>query len=319
METARRDGPDVITVGESMTLLLADGPTPLERAERLELGVAGAESNVAIGLSRLGHRTEYFGRLGDDVFGRRIRQELRGEGIDVTGLILDPEHPTGLLFRDAPAARPISVVYRRSDSAACFLRTTDVPDDRIRQARLLHLTGITAALSPSSFDALVHAAEVAREAGVTVSFDPNVRARLAGPEAWQRIADTFGRLADVVFTGADEAETIAPGTDPVDYYQSRGASTVIIKDGEHGSVEISDGERRQGAIHPVTSVDTVGAGDAFNVGWISAWLRGADAPTRLREAAVVAALVVAERGDTPGLPDAATRDRVLAAESDIDR
>jgi len=316
-----------VTFGEPMVLLLATDDLPLPIAQRFDYALAGAESNLATGLARLEHRVAYFGRVGADSFGERIRQTLRAEGIDVSGLIDDPQRPTGLLIRDSPQGRPITVEYRRSGSAATALAPDNLPTAVLQDTRLLHVTGITAALSESALAATERAMATAKEAGATVSFDPNIRLRLADPSRWQVIVKQLAAYADIVFTGRDEAELISPGVDPGQWYTDLGATNVIVKDGGQGSYEYlpGSGEVVHAGIRTVPQVDPVGAGDAFNAGWISAWLDGADAPTRedsearLRTGAVVASMVVAVRGDCSGLPTRQLLDQVLAGGADIIR
>ena len=314
---------DVVTFGEAMVLMLAAAGTPLAQARQFDALVAGAESNLAIGLARLGHRVAYFGRVGADVFGGRIRQDLRAEGIDVTELVSDASLPTGMILRDGTPGVPISVVYRRAGSAATALRAADVPVELVRRARVLHVTGITAALSASAYAATVAAMEVARAAGVTVSFDPNVRLQLAPAERWREIVDDLARRCDLVLTGSDEALLFCDETEPHRWFADRGATTVVVKHGAAGATEHDVSGPERPGVHqparPVSAVDPVGAGDAFNAAWLSGWLRGLPAQDRLREAAAVASLVVATRGDTVGLPDAAGRDRLVADRVDVDR
>lgn len=315
--------PEVVTGGEAMVLLLADGDLPLGAARHFEALVAGAESNVAIGLSRLGHRVAYFGRVGDDAFGGRIRRELRGEGVDVSALRTDPDRPTGLLFRDTVVGSPLTVHYRRTGSAATAMTPQDVPRALVAGARLLHVTGITAALSDGAFETTLGAMRIARQAGVTVSLDPNLRLRLASAERWAEIVDALARHCDIVLTGADEASVFTAGTDTVEWLAGRGVSIVVLKLGPAGAVEHDLRSRSVGlAREPargVPLVDPVGAGDAFDAGWLSAWLRGLGPQERLREACAVASLVVATRGDSTGLPTADVRDRVLAEGADVER
>ena len=313
---------EVVTGGEAMGLLLASEDVPLRSATRFEALVAGAESNLAIGLARLGHRVAYFGRVGADVFGDRIRRELRGEGVDVAHLLTDPERPTGLLFRDSVRASPITVLYRRAGSPATASSPDDLPRALIEAAQVLHVTGITAALSATAYEATLESVRLARAAGVRVTFDPNVRLRLATPSRWAEIVDALARHSDVVLTGTEEAEVFCPGIDPVSWFGERGVDTVVLKQGADGATEHAPGSAvepvHQGA-RAVPLVDPVGAGDAFDAGWISGWLRGLTAGERLREACAVASLVVASRGDSSGLPDRDTRDRVLAEGADVER
>lgn len=310
--------PELATVGEVMGLLLAPDHLPLDRATTMQASYAGAEATVAVGLARLGHRVHLTARLGDDGFGRRIRRELRGEGVDIASISEDPDRPTGLLLRDATANRPVSVEYRRAGSAASALSPDDLDPTAIGSARVLHLTGITGALSASAFDTVVRAAEVARTAGVTVCLDPNVRRRLASPARWAEILERLAPLADIVLTGADDAAVVTTD-DPAAWFLDRGAHTVVVKDGARGSWESGpDGYHRQPAFD-VVAADPVGAGDAFAAGWLSAYLSGGAPAERLRTGAAVAACAVAVTGDVTGLPDARTLDAILHQHADVAR
>ena len=318
---------DLVTFGEPMVLMLASADLPLPVAQGFDLGVASAETNLAIGIARLGHRVGYFARVGVDSFGDRIRRELQSEGIDTDALINDPDRPTGLLIRDSPQAAPITVEYRRAGSAATALSPDDLPQDLLGSTRWLHVTGITAVLSESSLAATVRAMELAAEAGATVSLDPNVRLRLADQDHWQQVIDRLAQHAKIIFTGRDEAELISPGVVPERWYADHGAEIVVVKDGGNGSTEHHPvtGQVVRGGIRTVPTVDPVGAGDAFNAGWISSWLDGttgaaaADAERRLRTGAVVASMVVATRGDTSGLPHRPTLEQVLGGGTDVIR
>lgn len=307
---------EVVTLGEVLTLFLAKGTTPLGQAVGFERSLAGAEANVAVGLARLGHSVAFVGRVGADPFGAQIKRSLRGEGIDVSGLSVDSARTTGLIVRDAPAGRPVTVSYYRSGSAGSALSPADVDADAIRRARVLHITGITAALSPSTHAALLTAASVAREAGVPVSFDPNLRMRLAPVEEWSSVVQTFAPFANTVLVGADELELL--GLTP-HWFLGLGAQLIVVKDGARGAM-VTDGKVTESVpARAVPTIDAVGAGDAFAAGWLSATLRGRPLAQRLHEAAVVASCAVAARGDLSGLPDAATRDRLCGDHADVDR
>ncbi|WP_156253450.1 sugar kinase [Pseudactinotalea terrae] len=325
---------EVVTVGEVMALLLAPAGVPLGEGVQYEQQHAGAESNVAVGLARLGHRVAFVSRLGDDRLGRRILRDLRGEGVDVSAVALDADLPTGLILRDA-LGHGIAVDYHRAGSAATRLEPASLPLEAIRNARVLHLTGITAAISESARACVLAAATAAREAGVAVTVDPNVRMRLATADRWRAIVEELTDLADVLLIGADDAASV--GIDaPIAWAHERGVATVVLKDGARGATESqlssplrtdapgrhggeSAGVWRQPALTVPHVVDPVGAGDAFAAGWLSAWLRGLDPDRRLAEAAAVAACVVGTRGDVPGLPDPATRDRLLAGSQEVAR
>jgi len=295
----------VVTLGEVMALLLAEDDLPLGTADRFSFAVAGAEATTAVTLARLGITTSYLGLLGADAIGHQVARELRGHGVDLSGVRMVAGERTAVLIRDTPRDRPISVQYHRGGSAASGLACTDVPEETVAGAAVLHLTGITAAISETARQAVLHAAHTARRAGVTVTFDPNVRASLAPAARWRELIDELARLADVVLVGKDEAAWLFDG-DPADWFLERGASRVVVKDGAAGAWE-TDGLRTW--LQPariVGAVDPVGAGDAFAGGWIAGWLAGDSPGDRLAVATTVASMCVSARGDLAGLPDLRT-------------
>ncbi|SDJ77813.1 2-dehydro-3-deoxygluconokinase [Nonomuraea maritima] len=291
----------VVVCGEAMLLMLAEPGIPLERATAFRRSVAGAESNVAAGLARLGHDARWIGRLGADPAGRSVLAMLRADGIDTRHAVVDPDAPTGLLVRDSHPSRAIDVQYYRAGSAASRLAPDELSPEMLDGARVVHVTGITPMLSDSAHRATLRLFDLAREVGALVSFDPNIRLKLGAPEQWrERVAPLLGR-ADVVLAGEDELELL--GVDPA----ALGGPAVVKRRDKSATL----GELRQEAF-PVPMVDPVGAGDAFAAGFLSGLLRGEPYEICLREAAAVAALVVQCVGDTEGLPDRAGLDRALA-------
>ncbi|MFI5910090.1 sugar kinase [Dactylosporangium sp. NPDC051541] len=315
---------DVLTAGEAMALLLAEDAVPLGRAERFARSVAGSESNVAIGLARLGHTVAFCGRVGADAAGGWVRDTLRAEGVDVTALHTDPRRPTGLLLRDRPAGgRPVSVAYYRTGSAATALAPADVDEARVATARMVFVSGITAMLSPSAADFTDRLIAAASAAGVPVAFDPNVRLRLAAAEDWRRMYARFAGRMDTLLLSGEELRRLglAPDarTDPAGLLSGR-TTTVVVTHGAAGATATTAAGTVHAAASPVSALDPVGAGDAFTAGWLSARLRGLPPADALREAAAVAALVVAVPTDIAGLPTPAERDRLLSTGGDdVDR
>src|SRR6202035_779265 len=193
---------EVLTCGETMAVLR--GPGPLRLGGSLELSVAGAESNVAIGLARLGHQAGWVGRVGADEPGELVQRTLRAEGVDVSGVTTDPSRTTGLMLGERRIGDLVRVTYYRSGSAGSRLSPADILPRIGEGVRLLHLTGITAALSDTARQCVTDAAARAREAGVAVSVDVNYRARLWTPaEARATLLPLTGQ-ADIVFASADE-------------------------------------------------------------------------------------------------------------------
>lgn len=296
--------PYVLTIGESMGLLRQQQPGRLVTQRALEFGFGGAESNVAIGLSRLGIDAVWCGRLGDDSVGELIERELRAEGVQ-PWVIRDPDAPTGLMLKERPTSGTSKVVYYRKHSAGSRLAPTDVPDALIEQAALVHVTGITPALSESASEATESTLRRARAAGVLTSIDLNYRAAL-----WNRV-DAAARLtelvalADIVFAGDDEA-AILLGHRPVPELaaglRALGPQEAVIKLGERGCFASAGEQTLERAAVPVTAVDTVGAGDAFVAGYLAERLAGSSLPLRLETAVTAGAFACLTAGDWEGLP-----------------
>ncbi|MFJ6695517.1 sugar kinase [Streptomyces sp. NPDC091272] len=304
--------PEVVVCGEAMLLMLAEPGIPLERAVAYRRSVAGAESNVAAGLARLGHPVRWLGRVGDDPAGRAVLAQLRAEGIDTSYAAVDPEAPTGLLLRDSHPARGIDVQYYRSGSAASRLSAEELTAAMLEGARILHVTGITPMLSDSAHRATLRLFDLAEAAGVRISFDPNVRLKLGGPERWRAVVAPLLARADVVLAGEDELEVLGIRGGAAEVLAS-GPGTVVVKhrDKSAGCLRTDGSWSHRAFSVPVT--DPVGAGDAFAAGFLSGLLRRAPYETCLREAAAVAALVVQCATDTDGLPDRRDLDRALAS------
>ncbi|WP_158373758.1 sugar kinase [Cellulosimicrobium cellulans] len=311
-------GPDLVTLGEALVALVATDGVPLLHAARYDRWVVGAESNVAVGVARLGHRVAFCGRVGDDTSGEVVRRFLRGEGVDDAAVRTTPGRATGLIVRDAPSGRPVDLVYHRTAAAGSALSPGDVPLAVVRSARATHLTGISAMLGDGPCAAVQSAAHAARGAGRYVTLDPNVRRRLGPPAAWRSALEPLVGLADAVLVGDEELAVLGGGCG-IGWFLDRGAPLVVVKRGAAGATATDGTTTWTVPARPVPLVDPVGAGDAFAAGWISAWLRGKDVEDGLREGAAVAACVVATRGDVDGLPTAAERDHVLADGTDVRR
>jgi 2-dehydro-3-deoxygluconokinase len=297
---------DVVTFGEVMAMFVAEEPGPLERVARFRRALAGAECNVATGLARLGHRVGWVGRVGDDPFGRFALAELAAAGVDTTAVALDSDAPTGFQLKSRADGGDPEVVYFRRNSAGSRLAPSPATDEYVAGARHLHVTGIPLALSASTRDFAFRAVDVARAAGATVSFDPNLRPTLwASPEEMVRVVDDMATRADWVLPGLTEGRLLTGRSDAdgvAAYYLEQGASCVVIKNGAAGASAHTAEGRIDQPVFPVRVVDTVGAGDGFAAGLISASLDGLDLPERLRRAAAVGALATTSPGDKDGLP-----------------
>lgn len=310
---------DVVTIGEAMAMFTAQQSGPLADAGSYVRRLAGAELNVAIGLARLGFGVSYVTRVGADAFGEYIRRAIAGEGICTERVITDPRFPSGfqLKARTDDGSDP-RVEYFRRGSAASTLSTADYDAGFFTAGRHLHLSGVAAAVS-DSLRALCHAAlDGMKQAGRTVSFDTNLRPSL-WPDAQTMVAEVnaLACKADWVLPGIAEGEILTGRREPehiADFYLARGVDTVVIKLGPAGAYyKTARGEQGTAAPFPVARVvDTVGAGDSFAVGVISALLEGQPLARAARRGNLLGSLAVQVAGDSEGLPDRSTLDRLLA-------
>ncbi|WP_154794821.1 sugar kinase [Occultella kanbiaonis] len=297
----------LLTFGETMGRLDAEGIGLLDGGRPLSLKLAGAESNVAIAAARLGADVTWVGRVGPDGVGDLIERRLRAEGVSTRALRDDAF--TGLMISSRRTSAGVRVDYHRAGSAGSRLRPSDLPQELIAGAGVLHVTGITPALSAGAREATFYAVDVARAAGVLVSVDVNHRAKLwSAQEAAPVLRDLVAR-ADLVFAGPEEARLVldAPNdaADPLTLARAvagLGPTAVIIKDGPRGAVAIVDGAEHVAPPVPVHAVDPVGAGDAFVGGYLADLLDGADPATCLTTAGRTGAYAVTVPGDCEHLP-----------------
>ena len=296
----------MVTLGECMVLFLAEQAGPLREALTFRKHIGGAEANVAIGVCRLGHSAGWISRVGDDDLGRAILFRLRGEGVDVSRAMTDPLAPTGVMIRERREVGPIQVAYYRRGSAASQLSPSDLDEAYIRQAKVLHLTGITPALSESCRAVVFAAAEVARAAGVPVVLDPNLRLKLWSAEEARATLRDLSRLADVLLPGSDEAELLSGEADPEAAARALlalGPRLVVVKVGGSGCVAVTDsGVTLAAGVSLPRVVDPVGAGDAFAAGFHVGQLREMDLAQILWLANRCGALAMTVPGDIEGFP-----------------
>jgi 2-dehydro-3-deoxygluconokinase len=298
-----RDQRRVITAGETMALVVPSSPGRLRHATSLSLSIGGAESNVAIGLARLGIPATWISVLGDDELGELVLHRLRAEGVDTTSVGRASDRPTGLYLREEVAGR-LRVYYYRAGSAAATLAPGAFDASILNGAAFLHLTGITGALSPECAEFLPWAAAAARDAGVRVSYDVNYRSRLWPPSAARAATEALLPLVDLLFVGDEEATALwGRHTDAaLDHLSGLGPQEVVLKLGAQGCTAVVDGERLTSAGFAARQLDPIGAGDAFAAGYLAATLWGWAPEKRLLTANAMGALCVQSLGDYEGLP-----------------
>ncbi|SEI46956.1 dehydrogluconokinase [Azotobacter beijerinckii] len=298
---------DILCFGETMAMFVAEESGDLARVEHFGKRIAGADSNVAIGLSRLGFKVAWLSRVGDDSLGRFVLDSLTREGLDCRHVQVDPAHPTGFQMksRETDGSDP-KVEYFRRGSAASHLSIADLVPDLLK-ARHLHATGIPPALSESCRALSRELMECMRSAGRSLSFDPNLRPSL-WPSQARMIAEIndLAALAHWVLPGLEEGRLLTGYDSPADvaaFYLERGAEAVVIKLGPEGAYyRTADSEGRINGVPVAQVVDTVGAGDAFAVGVVSALLEGRSLPQALKRGNALGSRAVQHIGDMEGLP-----------------
>jgi 2-dehydro-3-deoxygluconokinase len=316
-------GHDLVGLGEVMLRLAAAPPQRLEQASSLDVRIGGAEANVAAACARLGLRTAFISAVpAEHAWGDRTVRELTGYGVDCAGVLRRPASRMGLYFLDYGAApRPVRVLYDRRDSALSQLTPDEVDWNLVRRARLVHLSGVTAALGENLRDVLRRALDEAASAGVPVSFDVNYRSRLWTPEeAREFLQEVLPRLR-YLFVGSDDAAAVLDLTGSPDDVLQRLRSlapraVIALTLGEAGSAVLTEGAAvlRPSRLYAVSVVDRVGAGDAYAAGFLWATLTGRTAQQAVDAATALAALKCTVWGDVP-LVTRAELDELLASDS----
>ncbi|TDW30792.1 sugar kinase [Cryobacterium psychrophilum] len=297
-------GVDVLTLGETMVSLRTG--TALRLGGTLEMTMAGAESNVAIGLARLGHSVRWAGRVGVDEVGTFILRCLRAESVLVDTVTLDPDRPTGLMLAERRINDLSRVSYYRVGSAGSALCPADAAASLTPVPRVLHVTGITPALSDTAAAAVREAVRLAKAAGALVSVDVNYRAKLWTEKIARPVLSALARSADLVIASDDELALFVD--DPLDEaaacaeLATFGVRQLVIKRGAHGASVWHDGQVEHAPAISVSVRDTIGAGDAFTAGYLSAILDGLSPVEALRRGTVTGAFAVATVGDWEGAP-----------------
>jgi 2-dehydro-3-deoxygluconokinase len=294
----------ILTLGETMGLAVTACGEPLQHASTARFAVAGAESTVAIGVRRLGVESCWVGVVGADGLGERIRRELRAEGVDVRFVRTDPDATTGFMLRELRTGELTRVTYYRAGSAGSRLSVRDIEAAFAElHPSVVHVTGITPALSDDASAAFLAAIELARSIGAAVSLDVNHRPSLPGCADAMKIVQ--GVVPDVLFVGDDELYVLTDETDPVAAVAALAAGgipEIVVKRGRYGAIARIDGVDTAIDAFPVRVIDVVGAGDGFVAGYLAARAEGRSADERLRWATICAAYTVGSPGDWEGLP-----------------
>lgn len=291
----------LVTFGEAMISLRSTGF--IAQGDGFTSALAGAETNVAIGVARLGHTASWVGAVGADEPGELIARTLRAEGVHAA-LRVDETRTTGLMLVERRLGTTARVTYYRAGSAGSALTTQDVTDAITPGTQILHLTGITPALSQSAREAALATVATAKQHGVLVSFDVNFRGKLWSEQDARPVLTELARQADILIASDDELALLGEADEQaaVTTAFAHGSRIVVIKRGAHGVSVFTPTQRTDVAARRVSVVDTIGAGDAFTAGFLSGILDELTPQQAAQRGVTVAAFAVAAPGDWDGLP-----------------
>ncbi|MCG7345523.1 sugar kinase [Sporosarcina sp. ACRSL] len=315
--------PELVTIGETMVVLEAAEEGPLRYVPRFNKKQGGAESNVAIGVARLGHTSGWISKVGDDEFGKYLVSSIRGEGVDTSRVLYDQEYPTGLYIKERVNPEKTQVYYYRSNSAASQLTKEDIDWNYLKEAKIIHLSGITPFLSDSCLKVTQAVVAFAKENNIFLSFDPNLRFKLMSDlDNAKEILLQLAKQSDLFMPGIDEAAFLI-GTDNyeeiAEYFLTEGVSQIIIKNGEKETYYAS----KSGESGTVPSfkvehvVDPIGAGDGFAAGVLTGLLENKSLRESVEIGAKVGAMVVTVKGDIEGLPERTELENFQKKELDV--
>jgi len=298
--------PDLVTIGETMAVFIPDAGLPIRDASCFRMRIAGAESNTAIGVARLGHSAGWISRVGNDGFGEYILKTIENEGVDTSRTKVDNNHSTGIMFKQTINHNSTEVYYYRDNSAAVHLSPSEMDTNYIKSAKILHLTGITPVLSRNCEEYIYKAIALAHENNILISFDPNIRLKLWKGQDYRHLLKKILSDSDIVLLGLSEASMLFD-TNNIDQIISTIFSYpkikyLAIKDGSSGAWVCTREEHYFIQPFPCNSVDTVGAGDGFNAGFIHGILEGKDIKTCGIYGGIVGALATETYCDIDGYP-----------------
>ncbi|MBP2032645.1 2-dehydro-3-deoxygluconokinase [Clostridium algifaecis] len=308
---------EFLTIGEPLTLFAASGENEVDKELKdvkfYEKFLAGAEVNVCVGLSRLGHSTQYITKIGQDPFGYFIKESLNKEKIGTDYIGETDEYFTGYQLKSKVSHGDPGIFYFRKNSAASHFSVNDLNKLDVNGLKHMHLTGIFPALSKNCRESVYKLLEIAKENNVRITFDPNLRLPLwKDKEEMKQVINDIAFKSDIVLPGISEGLILTGSDKPeeiADFYLNKGVKTVVVKLGSEGAyVKSKDGSFTVKGFKVEKVVDTVGAGDGFAVGLISGLLEGLGIKYAVQRGNAIGALAVMSAGDNDGYPDKAHLD-----------
>jgi 2-dehydro-3-deoxygluconokinase len=295
---------DLFTFGEALSVFISTDTDSVMSAKSFERVTAGAEVNVAVAISRLGLKSQYFSRFGNDQLGSVMLADIAAEGVDVS-LAKRVDSFTGAMVRNPGKSAPVELSYLRKGSAASTIEPADILDSYISSARWVHTTGITCAISKSGAEAVKIALEKAAAMKIKSSFDLNIRRKLWSEADARKVLAPLAKNVDLLIGGEDEYLAVFGAQEPKKVLaeaNKRGCTIAVMTKGDQKMRYSIDGNYAELTPPKVLAVDPVGSGDAFTGGVIAGLLSGMKAEQALEQGSVCGALVASMFGDWTGIP-----------------
>ena len=295
---------DLFTFGESLSVFISSDTDSVMSATKFERVTAGAEVNVAVALSRLGLKAQYFSRFGNDQLGSVMLADIKAEGVDVS-LAKRVDSFTGAMVRNPGKSAPVEISYLRKGSAASTIEPSDILDSYISSTRWLHATGITCAISESGAKTVKHALEKAAQLKIKSSFDLNIRRKLWSEDVARKVLEPLACDVELLIGGEDEYQVVFGQVEPKQILaevNKRGCKIAVMTKGDQKMRFSIDGNYEEITPPKVVAVDPVGSGDAFTGGVIAGLLSGMSTTQALEQGSICGALVASMFGDWTGIP-----------------
>jgi 2-dehydro-3-deoxygluconokinase len=295
----------VLTIGDGLITMNPAHTGPLRFVAGFTRKVGGAELNFAIGCARLGLKSKWISRLGKDEFGRVIYNFARGEGIDVSEVKLVEGSPTSLNFKEIQEDGSGKTFYYRYNSPILSLKPEEITSELFEGIDVVHLSGVFLSIDPQNLAIVKRVLEIAKQREIPVSFDPNLRLKMWTIEQARTTFLEIFPYVDILLTGLDEIQLILEDSSDkalIEFADRFQITQLVIKDGANGSRVFTNNQWYTKDAFPVNPIDTVGAGDGYDAGYIYAFLNGFSPDERLELANGVGALVTTVSGDNEGLP-----------------
>ncbi len=314
---------DVTAFGEALLRLSVPTGARLQTAARFDAHLGGAEANALAALASLGRRCSWLSGLPEGELGTYALRALAAAGIDTGAVVRNPARLGNLFLENAVAPRPVKVIYDRADSAITQLTASDIDWDYLLDTHVVHLTGITPALSDSCHQIVMEAAERARGQGVTVSFDVNYRSKLWSPEGAAAALEPLLEHVDILICGAADARSVfgVEGTPRAilgHLQQLCPGDHIVLTQGAEGASTLVADELVHIPARPAEVVDRLGAGDAFAAGVLDGFLDG-DLVAGMQRGAVLGALALTQDGDMIATSRGELNDLLADTETRVDR